>query len=108
MALSDNNKKKYWNENTVCEDFDLSLRFQIAGYYGRYISYTGNDFKEGVSPTYCDEIVRFKKYALGTSEITFNKISDWWKKGIFSPAIKNYIKSSLIPWYSKILLLSYL
>jgi len=100
--------EKYWNENTVCEDFDLSLRFQSAGYYGRYISYTGKDFKEGISPTYCDEIVRFKKYALGTAEITFNKISDWCCKGIFSPTIKSYIGSKMIPWYSKILLLSYL
>jgi hypothetical protein len=108
VALIENDDEKYWNECTVCEDFDLSLRFQSAGYYGRYISYTGKDFKEGVSPTYCDEIVRFKKYALGTAEITFNKFSDWLKKGIFSETLKGYILSRSIPWYSKILLLSYL
>lgn len=102
------NNMQYWNENTVCEDFDLSLRFQCAGYYGRYISYTGDKFKEGVSPTYCDEIVRFKKYALGTGEITFNKFSNWCSHGIFSSTLKQYMKTSNIPWYSKILLLSYI
>jgi hypothetical protein len=104
----DNDELKYWNENTVCEDFDLSLRFQSAGYYGRYISYTGKDFMEGVSPTYCDEIVRFKKYSLGTAEITFNPFNEWYSNGIFSKTIKEYLKSKPIPWYSKVLLLSYL
>jgi hypothetical protein len=106
--LDETNDKKYWNENTVCEDFDISLRFQSKGYYGRYITYTGKEFKEGVSPTYCDEIVRFKKYALGTGEITFNPFVKWYNDGIFSKTIKDYMKSSGIPWYSKILLLSYL
>lgn len=108
VAYEENNVKKYWNENTVCEDFDLSLRFQMKGYFGRYISYTGKEFKEGVSPTYCDEIVRFKKYALGTAEITFNPINQWCEKGIFSETIKTYLKTSYVPWYSKILLCSYL
>lgn len=108
ISYEEDGIKKYWNENTVCEDFDLSLRLQMKGYFGRYIAYTGKNFKEGVSPTYCDEIVRFKKYALGTAEITFNPFSQWCKKGIFSNTIKTYLKTECTPWYSKVLLCSYL
>ena len=98
----------WWNENTVCEDFDLSLRFQSKGHYGRYITYTGVEFMEGVSPTYCDEIVRFKKYAFGTAELSFNPFGKWISDGIFSDTLKMYLKNKMIPWYSKILLLSYM
>ena len=34
-------KLKYWSESHVSEDFDMSVRLQIRGYIGRYISYTG-------------------------------------------------------------------
>ncbi len=34
-------KVKFWSEAHVSEDFDMSVRLQIRGYIGRYISYTG-------------------------------------------------------------------
>lgn len=34
-------KVKFWSESHVSEDFDMSVRLQIRGYIGRYISYTG-------------------------------------------------------------------
>jgi len=40
--------EKFWSESHVSEDFDMSLRLQVAGYTVRLGSYTGDGFKEGV------------------------------------------------------------
>jgi len=40
---------------------------QVAGYIGRYVTYTGDDFREGLSLTIHDEITRMRKYAYGCS-----------------------------------------
>jgi len=104
-----NQKISFWNENTVSEDFDLSLRMHSNSYYGRYIVYTKKEFKEGVSLTINDEIKRFCKYGYGTSEILFNNFSTMIKKKeIFNSIIKNYIKNKNIRWEHKIDLLSYM
>lgn len=54
---------KFWSEETVSEDFDMSLRLQSAGYIIRLASYQGDGFKEGVSLTVYDELARWEKYA---------------------------------------------
>ena len=50
---------------------------QVKGYIGRYITYTGPDFKEGLSLSIHDEISRMRKYAFGCSELVFNPLSQW-------------------------------
>ncbi len=49
----------------------------MKGYIGRYITYTGPDFKEGLSLSIHDEISRMRKYAFGCSELVFNPLSQW-------------------------------
>ncbi len=51
---------------------------QVKGFIGRYITYTGPDFKEGLSLTVHDEITRWRKYAFGCSELVFNPLKQWW------------------------------
>jgi membrane glycosyltransferase len=53
--------EKFWSENTVSEDFDMSLRLQSQGYTVRLAAYKGNGFKEGVSLTVYDELNRWEK-----------------------------------------------
>jgi cellulose synthase/poly-beta-1,6-N-acetylglucosamine synthase-like glycosyltransferase len=55
-------REKYWSEETVSEDFDMSLRLQTAGYIVRYGAYKDKGFKEGVSLTVYDELARWEKY----------------------------------------------
>jgi hypothetical protein len=52
---------KVWGEDSVSEDFDLYIRLATVGSLGRYVMYTGDDFQEGVSLTYMDEVIKFKK-----------------------------------------------
>jgi membrane glycosyltransferase len=53
--------EKFWSENTVSEDFDMSLRLQSQGYTVRLAAYKGDEFKEGVSLTVYDELNRWEK-----------------------------------------------
>jgi hypothetical protein len=85
----------FWSEKHVSEDFDMSLRLQSAGYVGRYITYTGNEFKEGVSISVFDEMIKLKKYAYGTSEMLFNKVKDWPRRGVISPLMWAYLRSNV-------------
>lgn len=89
------NYRCFWSEHHVSEDFDMSLRMQSADYCGRYVMYTGLDFKEGVSVRVFDEMIKLKKYSYGTGEMIFNKIKDWPRKGLMSPLIKKYLRSSV-------------
>ena len=50
---------------------------QVKGFIGRYITYTGPEFKEGLSLTVHDEITRWRKYAFGCSELVFNPLKQW-------------------------------
>jgi hypothetical protein len=59
----DDEYEKFWSEETVSEDFDMSLRLQSEGYTIRLASYKGDGFKEGVSLTVYDELARWEKYA---------------------------------------------
>ncbi len=51
----------FWSESHVSEDFDISLRLQMAGNVVRMASYHGDGFKEGVSLTVYDELSRWEK-----------------------------------------------
>jgi GT2 family glycosyltransferase len=53
--------EKFWSEETVSEDFDMSLRLQNEGYIIRLASYKDEGFKEGVSLTVYDELARWEK-----------------------------------------------
>jgi len=59
--------RKYWSESHVSEDFDMALRLLNKGYVVRWATYAEGGFKEGVSLTLTDEIVRWQKYAYGKS-----------------------------------------
>jgi hypothetical protein len=52
---------KFWGEDSVSEDFDMYIRLASVGSFGRYVMYTGDEFQEGISLTYMDEVVKFKK-----------------------------------------------
>lgn len=79
---------------------------QVKGYHGRYVTYTGNGFQEGVSLTVHDEIIRFQKYSFGAAEMMFNPLTKWYK-GPISSLYWNYLLSKS-PWWSKITVTSYM
>jgi len=54
----------FWSEEHVSEDFDISLRVQMAGNVVRLATYHGDGFKEGVSLTVYDELSRWEKYVV--------------------------------------------
>ena len=81
----------WWSENHVSEDFDISLRLQMAGNVVRVASYHGDGFKEGVSLTIYDEIARWQKYAYGVSEMIFHPFHRWIFKGPFTPLFYTFL-----------------
>lgn len=107
---------KIWSEDNVSEDFKLFMDLTIAGYYGRYVTYTSNintkyfekhNFMEGISLEYIDELAKFKKYAYGTCEILFNPVGQWCRKGVIGKQIRDYCGSN-IEFTSKVGIVSYL
>jgi hypothetical protein len=48
----------------VSEDFDMSLRLQMAKFIVRLATYHNGGFKEGVSLTVYDEPTRWEKYVI--------------------------------------------
>lgn len=54
--------RNFWTDCHVSEDFEMALRLQVAGSIVRLASYHGEEFKEGVSLTVFDEILRWQKY----------------------------------------------
>jgi cellulose synthase/poly-beta-1,6-N-acetylglucosamine synthase-like glycosyltransferase len=99
--------EKFWSESHVSEDFDMSLRLQVAGYIIRLGSYTGDGFKEGVSLTVYDELNRWEKYAYGCNELLFHPFRLWVFRGPFTPLFKKFLTSSIRPT-SKITILAYI
>ena len=81
-------RRKFWSENHVSEDFDLSLRFLAAGHQVRLAGHrTSPDnlqFMEGVSLTIHNEIARYEKMAYSKSEILFNPLRYWITRGPFT------------------------
>jgi cellulose synthase/poly-beta-1,6-N-acetylglucosamine synthase-like glycosyltransferase len=65
---------KWWSDAHVSEDFDISLRVQMAGMTCRLATYHHGGFQEGVSLTVYDELNRWEKYAYGCNELVFNPL----------------------------------
>ncbi|CAN9155240.1 unnamed protein product [Alternaria alternata] len=102
-----NKYDKFWSEETVSEDFDMSLRLQSVGYIIRLASYKGDGFKEGVSLTVYDELARWEKYAYGCNELIFNPLVYWLTKGPFTKLFRTFIFSNM-PLASKITIMAYI
>ncbi|KAI0070924.1 hypothetical protein K474DRAFT_1607813 [Panus rudis PR-1116 ss-1] len=100
-------QEKIWSESNVSEDFDMALRLQMRGFIIRWATYSKGGFKEGVSLTVDDELNRWQKYAYGCSELLFNPIAQWWRKGPIAPQIHRFIWSSA-PLHYKISMLAYM
>ncbi len=86
---------KWWSEEHVSEDFEMALKLQSAGYTTRMAAYSGGAFKEGVSLTVYDEILRWEKYAYGVSELMFHPFPYWLKKGPLTPLFKQFLNSNI-------------
>ncbi|KAK4458722.1 glucans biosynthesis glucosyltransferase H [Cladorrhinum samala] len=99
--------EKYWSECHVSEDFEMSMRLQVAGYTLRYASYTGDGFKEGVSLTVYDELARWEKYAYGCNELLFHPLRFWITRGPFTPLFREFITSG-IPLPKKVTIMAYI
>lgn len=99
--------EKYWAENTVSEDFDMALRLQSLGYIIRYSTYFNNEFKEGVSLTVYDELIRWEKYAYGCAELIFHPFHKWPFRGPFTPLFRRFFFVSPISWMGKLTIMSY-
>ncbi|OZJ06118.1 hypothetical protein BZG36_01051 [Bifiguratus adelaidae] len=95
VAFEEDGVRKIWSESHVSEDFDMSLRLQIAGYISRYATYSNNMFKEGVSLTIYDEVARWQKYAYGCSELIFHPLYKWIYKGPFTPLFRKFLFSNM-------------
>eukprot|EP00877_Chromochloris_zofingiensis_P006822 jgi/Chrzof1/2393/Cz11g13140.t1 len=102
------NKVKYWSEDNVSEDFDLYIRLAGNNMFGRYVMYTGDDFQEGVSLTYIDEVIKWRKFAFGACELFFNPLREWLFKGPINKKFITYIVCPHIEWHQKISLVVYL
>lgn len=99
--------EKFWSESHVSEDFDMSLRLQVAGYTIRLGSYTGEGFKEGVSLTVYDELNRWEKYAYGCNELLFHPFRLWVTRGPFTPLFRKILASN-IRFTSELTILAYI
>jgi hypothetical protein len=100
-------REKYWSEETVSEDFEMALRLQTNGYVVRLAAYKDDGYKEGVSLTVYDELMRWEKYAYGCSELLFQPIKYWPTKGPFTKLFLRFLASSM-PLPSKITVMAYI
>jgi len=85
----------------------MALRLQLRGYIIRWASYSSDSFKEGVSLTVDDELNRWQKYAYGCSELLFNPLVQWWRKGPINHQIHRFMWSSA-PTHYKLSMLAYM
>ncbi|GAM90823.1 hypothetical protein ANO11243_088680 [Dothideomycetidae sp. 11243] len=95
IAFEEDGKTKFWSENHVSEDFDVSLRLQMEHFYVRMAGYHNNEFKEGVSLTVYDELARWEKYAYGCNELIFHPLIHWPTKGILTPLFIKFLRSNV-------------
>ncbi|GJE95303.1 glycosyl transferase family group 2-domain-containing protein [Phanerochaete sordida] len=98
---------KIWSEANVSEDFDMALRLMLKGYVIRWATYSDGGFKEGVSLTCDDELNRWQKYAYGCSELIFNPIAQWWRKGPVNHQLHMFMWCSA-PVHYKVAMTSYM
>ncbi|EKM53202.1 uncharacterized protein PHACADRAFT_259384 [Phanerochaete carnosa HHB-10118-sp] len=99
--------EKIWSESNVSEDFDMALRLQLRGYIIRWATYSKGAFKEGVSLTVDDELNRWQKYAYGCSELLFNPLVQWWRRGPINKQIHKFLWSKA-PIHYKISMMAYM
>lgn len=97
-----------WSENSVSEDFDMSLRLQLQGYVVRWATYSNLGYLEGVSLTPSDELNRWQKYAFGCSEIILQPLRYWLTKGPLTPLFVKFITSDKCSLSQKITVSSYM
>jgi hypothetical protein len=67
VSFEEDGMRKFWSDNHVSEDFDISLRMQMNKFVVRLATYHHGGFKEGVSLTVYDELARWEKYAISPS-----------------------------------------
>ncbi|KAF7882095.1 hypothetical protein EAF00_011611 [Botryotinia globosa] len=106
VAYEEDGQLKFWSDDHVSEDFDMSLRLQMAKFIVRLATYHEGGFKEGVSLTVYDELARWEKYAYGCNELVFNPIYKWWR-GPFTKLFMRFLWSD-IKLTSKITILAYI
>ncbi|SJX63876.1 uncharacterized protein SRS1_21040 [Sporisorium reilianum f. sp. reilianum] len=97
-----------WSENSVSEDFDMSLRLQLQGYVVRWATYSNLGYLEGVSLTPSDELNRWQKYAFGCSEIILQPLRLWLTKGPLTPLFVKFLTSDQCSLAQKITVSSYM
>lgn len=95
VSFMENGIEKFWSESHVSEDFDMSLRLQTAGFVVRLATYDHGEFKEGVSLTAFDELLRWEKYAYGCSELIFHPIHQWFYRGPFTELFRRFLWSNM-------------
>ncbi|PVH95875.1 hypothetical protein DM02DRAFT_570462 [Periconia macrospinosa] len=107
IAFEQDGNTKFWSEEHVSEDFDVSLRLQINGFVVRLATYHDGGFKEGVSLTVYDELARWEKYAYGCNELVFNPLIRWPTRGPITPLFWKFLWSP-IKITSKMTILAYI
>ncbi|KAF2709488.1 hypothetical protein K504DRAFT_455200 [Pleomassaria siparia CBS 279.74] len=107
IAFQEDGRTKFWSEDHVSEDFDVSLRLQINHFVVRLATYHNGGFKEGVSLTVYDELARWEKYAYGCNELVFHPLIKWFTKGPLTPLFWKFLRSP-IKVTSKITILAYI
>jgi len=95
VSFIENGVEKFWSESHVSEDFDMSLRLQTAGFVVRLATYDKGEFKEGVSLTAFDELLRWEKYSYGCSELIFHPVYKWIYRGPFTPLFLRFLGSNM-------------
>ena len=100
-------RMKWWAEDKVSEDFELSLRLQCLGYKTRLATYSNDEFKEGVSLTVYDELNRWRKYAYGSAELMFNPFRYWLTKSPFTALFRSFVRSR-VPGFAKFTVIAYM
>ncbi|KAK9477004.1 glycosyl transferase family group 2-domain-containing protein [Lipomyces japonicus] len=104
---TDNGRVKYWSEEHVSEDFEMSLKLQTRGYVVRLATYYDDQFQEGVSLTVYDELTRWQKYAYGCSELVFKPVRYWYTGKIFTPLFWRFLTSEM-KTFAKFTIISYI
>ncbi|KAF1992476.1 hypothetical protein K402DRAFT_416135 [Aulographum hederae CBS 113979] len=107
ISWKEDNRHMFWSESHVSEDFDVSLRLQMAGFVVRLATYHNGGFKEGVSLTVYDELARWEKYAYGCNELVFHPLLKWPTRGPITPLFRRFLWSN-IKITSKITIISYI
>lgn len=108
LGTDTDGQMRWWSEVHVSEDFEVSMKLQNLGYIVRMASYSGGDFKEGVSLTVYDEFTRWQKYAYGVSELVFHPIRYWPTKSPFTPLFRAFVMSPHISGTSKFTTIAYM